>query len=377
MAGIYLHIPFCKSRCIYCDFYSTTRSECQQHYVRALCRELSERKDYLKGEPVQTIYFGGGTPSQLGGESLSLIFATIEKYYGLNDCKEITLEANPDDLTPAYLQMLKSLPVNRISMGVQTFNDETLKLLNRRHNSNEAIRVVELCREAGFSNISIDLIYGLPGETVEQWEKDLQQAVLLHPNHISAYSLTYEENTPIFRMRKEHLIKEVDEQSSVLFYSLLMERLKEAGYEHYEISNFCLPNQYSRHNSSYWQGTPYLGCGTAAHSFNGSEREWNVADLDTYIAGMEKGERKYESEQLTAGMRYNEYVITSLRTSRGIDIKRLRSKFGDEMYRYCLRMADSYLKNGKLEQVGDYLKLSRKGIFISDGIMSDLLQVDE
>ena len=256
MAGIYLHIPFCKTRCIYCDFYSTTRSELKTRYVRALCRELAMRKDYLKGEDIETVYFGGGTPSQLEKEDFEQIFDTIRTHYGLSHCQEITLEANPDDLTSEYLKMLSSLPFNRISMGIQTFDDPTLKLLKRRHNAHTAIEAVHRCREAGFQNISIDLIYGLPGENKERWENDLRQAISLNVEHISAYHLIYEEDTPIYNMLKQHQISEVDEDSSLDFFTLLIEHLQKAGFEHYEISNFCRPGKYSRHNSSCWKGIP-------------------------------------------------------------------------------------------------------------------------
>lgn len=217
MAGIYLHIPFCKTRCIYCDFYSTTRSELITRYIHALCNELKMRKEYLKEEKIETVYFGGGTPSQLGEEDFQQIFKAIQKHYGLEDCREITLEANPDDLSKEYLQMLSALPFNRISMGIQTFDDATLKLLKRRHNARTATEAVRRCREAGYQNISIDLIYGLPGETKERWEKDLRQAISLNVEHISAYHLIYEEDTPIYNMLKQHQICEVDEDSSLEF----------------------------------------------------------------------------------------------------------------------------------------------------------------
>lgn len=245
MAGIYIHIPFCKTRCIYCDFYSTTRSELKSRYIHALCKELQMRKEYLRGEPVETIYFGGGTPSQLAEEDFREVFETIRKYYGMEHCREITLEANPDDLTEAYAAMLQNLPFNRISMGIQTFDDSTLKLLNRRHNAAQAVNAVKHCRHAGFNNISIDLIYGLPGETDERWKRDLQQAVSLNVEHISAYHLTYEEGTRIYELLQAHRIREVDEESSVRFFSTLIDTLGSAGYEHYEISisavRTCIP----------------------------------------------------------------------------------------------------------------------------------------
>ncbi len=376
MAGIYLHIPFCKTRCIYCDFYSTTRSELKTRYVRALCSELEMRKEYLKEERVETIYFGGGTPSQLEEGDFRQLFETIQKCYGMESCHEITLEANPDDLSKEYLQMLSTLPFNRLSMGIQTFDDATLKLLKRRHDARTAIEAVDRCRQAGFSNISIDLIYGLPGETKERWENDLRQAIDLNVEHISAYHLIYEEDTPIYKMLKQHQVSEVDEDSSLEFFTLLIERLQKAGFEHYEISNFCRPGKHSRHNTSYWQGIPYLGCGPSAHSFDGMTREWNVSSIDLYIKGIEENRRAFEIEYLDQTTRYNEFIITTIRTVWGTPIEKLKQTFGNELWEYCRKMAAPYLESGKLEEHDGALRLTREGIFISDSIMSDLLWVD-
>lgn len=377
MAGIYLHIPFCKTRCIYCDFYSTTHSELKTSYVKALCRELEMRKEYLKGKPIETIYFGGGTPSQLEEDDFQLIFNTIRTHYDIDNCKEITLEANPDDLSNDYLQMLASFPFNRISMGIQTFNESTLKLLKRRHSASQAIEAIMRSREAGFKNISIDLIYGLPGETAGQWEHDIQQAIDLQPEHISAYHLIYEEGTPIYTMLQQHQVQEVDEESSVNFFSILMDRLKAAGYEHYEISNFCQPGKYSRHNTSYWKGIPYLGCGPSAHSFNGHTREWNVASISDYIEGIDKEERRFETEVRDKATAYNELIITSIRTMWGIPLNKLEQEYGPEFLNYCRKMAVPYVISGKLSERDNTLRLTREGIFISDSIMRDLLFVEE
>lgn len=377
MAGIYIHIPFCKTRCIYCDFYSTTHSELKSRYIHALCRELTERKEYLKGEAVETIYFGGGTPSQLSEEDFRQVFGTIEQVYGLKNAKEITLEANPDDLTEEYTGMLAMLPFNRISMGIQTFDDATLQLLNRRHNAAQAIEAVKRCRHAGFRNISIDLIYGLPGETNERWKRDLQQAVSLNVEHISAYHLTYEEGTPIYEMLLAHRIHEVDEESSVHFFSALIDTLIAAGYEHYEISNFCKPGMYSRHNTSYWRGIPYLGCGPSAHSFNTLTREWNVASLEKYMRAIEEGHREFETEYRDIATRYNECIMTVIRTMWGVSMQYIEQTFGTELWQYCMDMALPYLKSGKLELKNNHLCLTREGIFISDGIISDLMFIEE
>lgn len=380
MAGIYLHIPFCKTRCVYCDFYSTTRDDLRRAYIRALCRELEARAAYLQGEPVRTLYLGGGTPSQLAEADFCDLFNTIEQVYGVGQLEEITLEANPDDLTPAYVDMLRSFPFNRISMGIQTFHDPTLRLLHRRHSATQAIEAVARCREAGFQNISIDLIYGLPGETHAHWMADLEQAIALQVEHISAYHLIYEEGTPLYHMLQTHQVDEVDEESSVDFFATLIDTLTAAGYEHYEISNFCKPGLHSRHNSSYWHGIPYLGCGPSAHSFNGSSRQWNVASLTSYIDGMEQGVPRFEIEQLDLATRYNEYIMTSLRTSQGISLTRLADTFGSELAEYCRRMAAPYVSQGLLQETGvpdTHLRLTRQGIFISDGIISDLMRVND
>lgn len=376
MAGIYLHIPFCKRRCIYCDFFSTTQSERKTAYVHTLCNELEMRKEYLEGENIETIYLGGGTPSQLDKEDFEFIFSYIYKNYSISDTPEITLEANPDDLTPEYIAMLRTLPFNRLSMGIQTFNESILKLLQRRHSARQAIEAFQNCRAAGFQNISIDLMYGLPGETLASWKEDLEQAVDLHPEHISAYHLIYEEGTALWQLREQHKVEEADEDLSVSLFCTLIDRLSAAGYEHYEISNFCLPDLHSRHNSSYWMEKKYLGCGPSAHSYNGISRQWNVASLDEYMKGISAGTPVFEIEELDLYTRYNDFVITRIRTKWGMPLSKLRNEFGEELYDYCLRMATPHLNQGTLELVNDVLRLTRKGIFISDGIMSDMLWTD-
>ena len=375
MAGIYIHIPFCKRRCIYCDFFSTTQSDQKSTYVRALCEELRIRKDYLQKEDIETIYLGGGTPSQLSQKGLESIFTTIYNIYKVKENAEITLEANPDDLTPEYVSMLCQLPINRISMGIQTFQENTLKLLHRRHTAQQAVEAFYRCREAGFQNISIDLMYGLPGETLETWIHDLKQAIDLHPEHISAYHLIYEEGTVLWKLREECQVKEADEDLSVSLFSTLIDMLTQAGYQHYEISNFCLPGLHSQHNSSYWTGKNYLGCGPSAHSYNGFSRQWNVASLDKYMTGISSGQPDFELEELDLYTRYNDFVITSIRTCWGMPLSRLQTEYSEELYHYCLRMAKPHLEQGVLQLQDEVLKLTSKGIFVSDGIMSDLLWV--
>ena len=361
---------------MYCDFYSTTQLELKERYIEALCKELEMRKAYLNGAPIRTIYWGGGTPSQLQPADFQQVFDTIDKIYGMGACQEITLEANPDDLTPEYLEALSSLPFNRISIGIQTFKNETLKLLNRRHTAEQAISAVQHAQLAGFNNISIDLIYGLPGEIPESWAYDLSQAIALKVEHLSAYHLIYEEGTPLYTMLKGGQVAEVSEDNSLFFFSELTRQLSAAGYEHYEISNFCLPGKYSRHNSSYWSGAEYLGCGASAHSFNGTSREWNVASIHSYIKGIENDKRLFEMEILDNPTRYNDFIITGIRTMWGLPLTQLEKEFGTDFLNYALQQAEKFLQSEGLIIEEGRLRLTSKGIFISDSIMSDLLWVD-
>ncbi len=376
MAGIYLHIPFCRQRCVYCDFFSTTQGEKKAAYVQALCRELAERKDYAGEERIDTIYLGGGTPSLLEQKDLEEIFSCIYAIYEVKDDAEITIEANPDDLHPAYLALLRTLPVNRLSIGMQTFDEKMLCRLRRRHTAAQAIRAFQDCRDAGFHNISIDLMYGLPGETLSLWEKDLEQALALRPEHLSAYHLTYEKGTALWKQRECRQLEETDEELSVSLFRTLIDTLAAGGYEHYEISNFCLPGFHSRHNSAYWNGSKYIGCGASAHSYDGVSRQWNVASLDKYMAGIQQGTPPFEREELDLPARYNDFVITRMRTMKGMSLSELGRACGEKRQAYCLRMAGPHVRQGTLTIRGDTLRLTREGIFISDGIMSDLLWVE-
>lgn len=375
VAGIYLHIPFCKSRCTYCDFYSTTALAQRDRYVAALCRELTQRA--ATATPVNTIYIGGGTPSQLAVRQIAHLLRTIHDHYRVAADAEITMELNPDDVSADYAHALSATPVNRVSLGIQTFCDDRLRLLRRRHTAADAVQAVRTLQSAGFANISIDLMFGFPDETETQWHDDVEQALLLRVPHISAYSLMYEEGTRLTRMLRQGQIRETDDETVLRMYRLLTTRLREAGYEHYEISNYCLPGSHSRHNSSYWDGTPYAGFGCAAHSFDGTTRSWNPAHLHTYIISMEQqGHISRESETLTTAQRYNERIMTRLRTARGADLDRLRRDFGQHLYDYCLRMAQPHLRDGRLRITDDRrLCLTDEGIFVSDSVMSDLMSV--
>ena len=402
MAGIYIHIPFCRSRCIYCGFYSTTALELRQRYVDALCREMEirgmwkEKCGRRNDEEIETIYLGGGTPSQLTSSQLSQLFIYISKVYNISPSsflvppsptKEITIEVNPDDVTVEFAAVLQQLPINRVSMGIQTFDDQRLRFLHRRHTSRQAIEAVSILRSAGINNLSIDLMYGFPGESLSDWQSDIDSALSLNVEHISAYCLMIEEGTPLHRMLKQHngdcpLCEQrselqgdcplcVDEETERSMYYTLIDRLTAAGYEHYEISNFARPGFRSRHNSSYWNGTPYIGLGAAAHSYDIRSRSWNIADINAYIEGIERGERLFEEEILDDNTRYNDAVTVGLRTCEGINLDTLPKKYRD----YCIKNARRYLDNGLLELTTQHLHLTRRGLFVSDMVMSDLIMI--
>ena len=377
MAGIYIHVPFCESRCAYCDFYSTTLLRHRGAYVDTVCRELKLRLGELQGAPIETIYFGGGTPSTLTIEELSSILTSLRNFHlsSFNfQLAEITLEANPDDLTEEYVQELRTLPFNRVSIGIQSFHDRTLRLVGRRHTAQEAIDAVHRCQRMGLTNISIDLMYGLPGETLEDWTYSLEQAIALRVPHISAYHLTYEEGTRLWRMKEQGIVSAIDEEQSIGAFELLREKLLAAGYEHYEISNFALPGYHSRHNSSYWKGIPYIGVGPGAHSYDGSNRRWNLSSLTDYIATPPGEDVPHEVEHLTTEERYDERIITELRTARGIDLTSLLADFGERYHAHCLRCATPYIHRGQLIHTADnHLHLTPESIFISDAVMRDLL----
>ena len=373
MAGIYIHIPFCKQRCNYCAFYSTTLYNIREKYVDALCKEIVLRKEYAGSAPIGTIYFGGGTPSTLTMEQLQKICGTIYSTHSVLPTAEVTIECNPDDLTPDFLAQLKQLPFNRISMGVQSFNDTQLKRLGRRHNAQKARAAVHNAREAGYNNISIDLIFALPGSTITEWEHDLDSAIALHPDHLSAYNLTYEEGTPLYRALERGDFAELSEEENIEQFQMLITKMKEAGYRHYEISNFALPGCESRHNSSYWNDTPYIGCGAAAHSYDGTSRQWNIADIQEYIKGMESGNPNFEIEELTEEERYNDTILTRLRTAKGIPLEWMKEKLSARLNSYMRHIADKEIALGNLKEEDGHLSLTEKGIFISDAIIRELI----
>lgn len=374
MAGIYIHIPFCKSRCIYCGFYSTTLLDLRKKYINAVCREMELRKNYIR-EPFSTIYLGGGTPSLLDEAELTKLFLYINNVYDVDRNAEITMECNPDDITPKFTNMLSRLPINRVSMGAQTFADSRLRLLHRRHNSDEVKHAVKLLREAGIKNISIDLMFGFPDESLSQWKEDISAALALNIEHISAYSLMYEENTPLWKMLDTGKVKEIDEELSLTMFKELVCQLTDAGYEHYEISNFARPGYRSRHNSSYWHQVPYIGLGAAAHSFDLNSRQWNVADLKLYIEEINNGIIPMEREELDNDTTFNDIITTALRTSDGIDLNAMETRLGKRYRNTLISAAGKHIEQGLLEIRHDRLRLTFEGIFISDMVMSDLMIV--
>ena len=375
MFSLYIHVPFCATRCVYCDFFSNTDTRYKEPYLRAIEKEMELRGEYIDDDTLETIYLGGGTPSRLSGNDLERIFNAISRRFSITEGAEITLEANPDDIRPDYLSALRDLPINRISMGIQSFRPEDLRLLNRRHDREQAIRAVELCQAHGFTNLSIDLIYGLPGQTPEAWEENLRQAIRLGTPHLSAYHLTYEEGTALYKRLQAGQVEPVDEEVSVTLFHILTERMAEAGFQHYEISNFARPGFHARHNSAYWIGKPYLGLGPSAHSYNRTSREWNVASLPLYLRGIESGQPATERETLDLSTRYNDFIITGLRTMWGISLDKLRTEFGEALLAYCQKQALPYIQRGLLRQENDRLALSQAGILLSDGIMSELMYI--
>lgn len=376
MAGIYIHIPFCTKRCIYCGFFSTTDKSYTERYINAVCKELAIRSNYLQGNTIRTIYFGGGTPSLLKKEQFEKVFNTLNEHYNLSETEEITIECNPDDLSEDYIEGLKQMPFNRISIGIQSFDDSILSFIKRRHNSDQAVAAVKRCKAAGFDNISIDLIYGIPGQTPESFRKDIEQAVSLDVTHISSYHLTYEEGTPVWSMLERDEITPIDEESSVEMYSILCKTLKENGYIHYEISNFAKEGFMSRHNSSYWDGTPYIGTGAGAHSFNGESRQWNPDNLHSYIDGIEAGKPSFEEEYLSIENRYNEAIMLGLRCSKGVCLNTIKERFGELFHNKFLKDTQTFTDRGLLIKDADRIRFTEHGLFISDNIVSSLFIVE-
>ncbi|QED38800.1 radical SAM family heme chaperone HemW [Antarcticibacterium arcticum] len=375
MSGIYIHIPFCKEACHYCDFHFSTSVKKKRELVEMLCKEIFLRKEELPAGELQTIYFGGGTPSLLSSGEMKMIFDTIYSNFTLAEEAEITLEANPDDLSREKLEMLMAAGINRLSIGVQSFFEEDLQLMNRAHNEVEALQSIQLAREY-FDNISIDLIYGIPGMGEERWKKNIRIALDLGLPHFSCYALTVEPKTVLKKFIDKGIIKPVDDDASRLHFEILTRTLKDAGYIHYEFSNFGKPGYFSRNNTAYWMGKPYLGIGPSAHSFNGNKRKWNVSNNSLYIKSLEKGEIPSQEEVLSITDRYNEYVMTRLRTMWGISLKEVNERFGDQFFNYLLEQAKPLLTGNLLKLENEHYHVTEKGKFLSDGIAADLFLVN-
>lgn len=376
--GIYIHVPFCKSRCIYCGFYSTVGTSFRQKYVDALCEEMR-----LRGRiRPMTVYLGGGTPSQLSASQLIQLFDCMDEVYGSmwqvcdGQSIEITMECNPDDVDESFASLVGTLPVNRVSLGVQTFDDARLQFLHRRHTAAQAIEAVQRLRASGISNISIDLMFGFPGETLDEWKNDINNALRLNVEHLSAYSLMYEKGTPLHQMLTKGQVGETDEELYIRMYDTLVKELQENDYLHYEISNFSRVGMHSRHNSLYWSDMPYVGLGASAHSYDGKTRQWNIADVEQYITSISQGRIPSEGEVIDTQTRYNDMITTRLRTCKGINLTWMKSVFGEEMYDYLLRNARPMMESGYLKVDNGSLHLTLSGIHVSDMVMGELVKIE-
>ncbi|WP_276168120.1 radical SAM family heme chaperone HemW [Zobellia alginiliquefaciens] len=375
MSGIYIHIPFCKQACHYCDFHFSTSMGKKEAMVAALRKELVMRKAEFKDEVVETIYFGGGTPSVLETIEIQSIIDSVYDHYKITDNPEITLEANPDDVSKEKIKTLSESPINRLSIGIQSFFEEDLKLMNRAHNAQEA----EICIQeaaAYFNNISIDLIYGVPDMTNERWRENIEKALSFGIPHISSYALTVEPHTALASFIKKGIVKNVDDEVAQAHFHILSETLEAAGFESYEISNFGKPGFFSRNNTAYWLQKKYIGIGPSAHSYDGIRRGWNINNNPKYLKAIESGELPMETEILSVTDSYNEYVMTGLRTIWGVSLSRIESDFGKKYREYALMQAENHVKDELLRIEGETLLTTKKGRFLADGLASDLFMVN-
>jgi oxygen-independent coproporphyrinogen-3 oxidase len=371
MAGIYLHIPFCKQACHYCDFHFSTSLKYKDDMLRALVKELHLQKDYLQGQTIETIYFGGGTPSILPATDINLLLDTITQLHTVSANAEITLEANPDDLDKTKIQELRQTPVNRFSIGIQSFFDDDLVWMNRVHRGQEAEASVKRAQDAGFENITVDLIYGYPLLTDAKWKQNLDKVFELEVPHVSSYSMTVEPQTALASFIRNRKQPPMNEQQSAGQFSYLMEAMQTRGFEHYEISNFCKPGHYSRHNSNYWRGVSYLGIGPSAHSYNGRARQWNIANNSKYIQSVFADKLPAEIEELTEANRLNEYIMTSLRTSWGLDLEVL-NHIAAGTATLLSKTAVPYFEKGWITQNQNIITLTQTGKLYADHIAAEL-----
>ncbi|WP_299384609.1 radical SAM family heme chaperone HemW [uncultured Lacinutrix sp.] len=375
MSGIYIHIPFCKQACHYCDFHFSTSLKKKDELIDALISEIEIRKNEFESTTVETIYFGGGTPSLLTSEEIKRIIDSVYNNYSVSEDPEITLEANPDDLSNKRIIELFKSPVNRLSIGIQSFHEKDLKLMNRAHNMQEAIQCLEEATKY-FNNISLDLIYGIPNTTNKEWEENIDIALGFGVNHISSYALTVEPKTALASFIEKGIIDNVDDALAQEQFHILVDKLESQNFVHYELSNFGKPGFFSRNNSAYWQGKKYIGIGPSAHSFNGKERGWNVRNNTKYIKAIQNSEVPIETETLTKTDQYNEYVMTGLRTVWGVSIKKVKTDFGITFETYMMQQAQKHITEDLLYIEGNKLKVTKKGKFLSDGIASDLFKIN-
>lgn len=376
MAGIYIHIPFCKKFCIYCDFYKVISPENKDQFIQAIKKEAQTRQNYLSGENISTIYFGGGTPSVLSVNEIRSVLEELNSLFSIEEKYEFTVEINPEDADLTYMKGLKRIGINRISLGIQSWKNEDLKFLNRRHDSTGAEKALRSAMDAGFDNISIDLIYGLPGMSVSDLEMNLDKSLQYDIKHISAYHLTVEQGTILGKMKNEGLFNETDEEESTNQFNLLVEKAEQAGFIHYEISNFGKEGYFSRHNTNYWKQVNYIGLGPSAHSFNGYSRQWNVRDVKKYISSVNKDNLLFEKEELDIKTRFNEYIMVSLRTMWGIDLDYVERVFAKEGYDYIINLANKFRDYGLMKQDNKNLVLTNQGKMISDNIISEFMMVE-
>ncbi len=373
MAGIYIHVPFCKQACYYCDFHFSTQHSYKAQMLVAMQREIFLQKDYFSTETISTIYFGGGTPSLLSSEDIKQILYKIDQYYTLEENVEITLEANPDDLDTVKLQQLKNIGVNRLSIGIQSFKNVLLKKMHRAHNVQKAITCFYDARKAGFDNISIDLIYAIPTQTIQMWEDDLRQAIKLSPEHIAAYMLTIEPKTVFAHWQKKGIIVPPSDEDTVVYFDMLTASLSRAGYIHYEISNFCRKNKLSKHNSSYWLQKSYLGIGPSAHSYNGVSRQYNVSNNHLYMQSISQDKIPCTVEMLTQKELINEYLLTHLRTFWGCDLDWLKKKYNYDLLQEKNHKLKYYQQESYITINNDTLFLTSKGKILADQITLDFM----
>ncbi|MBQ4913904.1 radical SAM family heme chaperone HemW [Maribacter sp. MMG018] len=375
MSGIYIHIPFCKQACHYCDFHFSTSMGKKEAMVDALCSEMELRKMEFEGEVVETIYFGGGTPSVLEPQEIQRLIATVYAHYQVSESPEITLEANPDDLSEEKLNQLANGPINRLSIGIQSFFEEDLQLMNRSHTADQAEKVLGMAAQK-FDNISIDLIYGMPNMTQDRWRHNIKKALSFNIGHISSYALTVEPKTALATFVKKGLVKPADDEVAQAHFNELYETLIKEGYVCYEISNFGRPGYFSKNNSAYWQQKKYIGIGPSAHSFDGRRRGWNINNNPKYIKAIDKGELPIEIEELTDNDKYNEYIMTGLRTIWGVSLNRIAADFGPRYETYLLARSKKYIKEKLLTLDQNVLLTTKKGKFLADGIAADLFMVN-